>query len=73
MSFKQFISWCNERACDGYWGMITAIACMDIYHKIKALPFWKREKVWRDNYEQQVLNEIVNPINAKIAELTQID
>ena len=27
---------------------------------------WKREKIWKENYEQQVLEEIINPIEKKL-------
>ncbi len=69
MKFKDFVSWCNERACDGCWGMITAMACIDLIQTIKKQPFWKREKIWKQEYEKRVLDEIVNPINSKIDEL----
>ncbi len=68
MTYKEFVKWCNERACDGCWGMITAMVCIDIMRRIKKIPFWKREKYWKAEYEQKVLDEIVNPINKKIAE-----
>lgn len=69
MTFKEFVSWCNERACDGCWGMITAIVCIDFMKTVKKQPFWKREKFWKQEYEQIVLDEIVNPINKKIEEV----
>lgn len=69
MTFKQFDAWCNERACDGCWGMLTAMACIDLTRKMRKVPFWKREKVWREKYEKQVLDEIVNPIEEKIKEV----
>lgn len=69
MTFKQFVAWCNERACDGCWGMITAMACIDLMKTVKKQPFWKREKFWKKEYEQRVLDEIVNPINKKIDEM----
>lgn len=25
MKFKEFSAWCNDRACDGCWGMTEAI------------------------------------------------
>lgn len=70
MTFKEFVEWCNERACDGCWGMIEAMACMDIVSNIRKLPFWKRKKAWKEK-EQQVLDEIVNPINRKIEEMNK--
>lgn len=44
MRFKEFVAWCNERACDGYWGMMQAITCIDILEQIRKKPFWRREK-----------------------------
>lgn len=72
MKFKEFVSWCNERVCDGCWGMLTAMACVDIMGKVKEVPFWKREKFWKENYEQQVLEEIVNPIEEKIEDVKKL-
>lgn len=69
MTFKQFDAWCNERACDGCWGMFTAMVCIDLIGTMRKVPFWKREKVWREKYEKQVLDEIVNPIEEKIREV----
>lgn len=69
MKFKEFINWCNERTCDGYWGMLTAMACIDLIGEVKKVPFWKREKIWKENYEQQVLEEIINPIEKKLEEM----
>lgn len=66
MTFKEFTVWCNERACDGCWGMLTAMTCLDLMATVNKIPFWKREKVWREQYEKQVLDEIVEPINQKI-------
>lgn len=68
MKFKEFKSWCNDRAADGCWGMLDAMVCIDLIHELRKVPFWKREKVWREQYENQVINEIVNPINEKIKE-----
>ena len=68
MTFKQFTNWCNERACDGRWGMVEAMVCIDIGTKINKLPFYKREKIWKEQYRDSVMYEIINPIEKKIAE-----
>ena len=47
MKFKEFVNWCNERACDGYWGMIEAMICIDLIGEIREASFWKREKLWK--------------------------
>ena len=69
MTYKEFCSWCNQRACDGYWGMSVAIACIDIMNVVKKQRFWRREKFWKENYEKVVLKTIVDPIEEKIQKL----
>ena len=69
MKFKEFENWCNERACDGCWGMLETIACINLINEIMKIQFWKREKIWKENYEQQVLEEIINPIEKKLEEM----
>lgn len=69
MKFKEFVNWCNERAFYGCWGMLEAIACINLINEIMKIQFWKREKFWKENYEQQVLEEIINPIEKKLEEM----
>lgn len=69
MKYKEFVRWCNKRACDGRWGLYEAIACIGITREIRRLPFWKRERYWRENYEKETVEEIVNPTEKKIREL----
>lgn len=71
MTYKEFRSWCNDRCHDGYWGMLEALICLDIIDEIRNLPFWKREKKWRE-CERAVVTEIVEPTNAKIRELSEV-
>ena len=66
MTFKEFTAWCNERACDGRWNMLSAMVCIDLMAEIRKIPFWKRERVWREQHEKQVLAKIVDPLNQKI-------
>lgn len=68
MKFKEFSEWCNNRACDGCWGMKEAIMCSNICKEIYKLPFWKREKAWKDLYENFITTNVVIPINNKIKE-----
>ena len=39
MTFKEFTKWCNERACDGCWGILDAMVCIDILSAIRKEPF----------------------------------
>lgn len=66
MRFKEFMKWCNQRAHDGCWGMAEAMTCISIMDRIRAQPFWKREKVWKDKYEQSIVNNIIIPTNKLI-------
>lgn len=51
--------------------MLEALTCCNIIREIQGLPFWKREKKWRE-CEQEVVTEIVEPTNAKIRELLEV-
>ncbi len=69
MKFKEFAAWCNERACDGAWGVQTAMACIEIMNRVYAKPLWKREKEWRSIDSDWKIEElVVKPINALIEE-----
>lgn len=71
MKFREFVSWCNQRAADGCWGMLEAMVCIDIMEKVKQERFWRREKFWKENYADDVLKQIVNPIEKKIEEMVR--
>lgn len=71
MTFKEFEAWCNQRACDACWGMLEAMTCIDIIGKVRNKRFWKREKFWQEKYANDVVEQIVNPIEKKIAELSK--
>ena len=49
--------------------MLEAMVCIDLMNKIRKIQFWKREKIWKENYEQQVLEEIINPVEKKLEEM----
>ena len=60
MKFKEFVNWCNERACDGCWGMLEAIVCINLINEIMKIQFWKREnfgkKIMSSRYWKRLLN-----------------
>ena len=68
MRFREFVRWCNERACDGCWGMTDAVICIDILKRVRKHPFWRREKVWREEFREFTEENIVKPINQMIEE-----
>ncbi len=65
MKYKEFVAWCNQRACDGCWTFIQAIECCRIMNTIKRMPFWKREKEWR-KIKEEVEKKIVSVVERKI-------
>lgn len=69
MKYKEFVKWCNERACDGYWSFLTAHFCIAVMHMINKKPFWKREKEWQNTYKDIVIKTVIEPIENKINEL----
>ena len=72
MTFKQFKLWCNERACDGCWGMREAIICLDVCKVVCKIRPWKRERVWREiNEAYGIEKNIVCPINEKIQKFVE--
>lgn len=71
MKFREFVSWCNQRATDGCWGMLEAMVCVDIIETMGKERFWKREKFWKEKYADDVLEQIVNPIEKKIEEMVR--
>ena len=68
MKFKEFSRWCNNRACDGFWGMSEAMICVRVCEEIYTYPFWKREKIWKEKYKDEIENKIVNKTNELIRE-----
>lgn len=69
MKFKEFAKWCNDRACDGFWGMGDAIFCADIVKQVNDCRFWVKERKWQKlNSCYSIEESIVIPINNKIKE-----
>lgn len=69
MTFKQFKVWCNRRACDGCWGLTEAMICCQVVQDVSKEHFWRREKVWQEQHAKEIVEQIVEPTNAKIKEV----
>jgi hypothetical protein len=54
MSYKHFNDYCNERACDGQWSFMEAIACIGMHDEVESAVKGKifkckvREKAWKN-------------------------
>ena len=69
MKFKEFSKWCNDRTCDGCWGMNTAITCISVLEEVNSKIFFKRERYWKTKFEENIVNNIVIQINKEIERL----
>lgn len=66
MKFKEFEEWCNNRACDGMWGMQEALVCISIIDSIGKQPFWRRKKEWERIKKETKICELVKNTNILI-------
>lgn len=53
MKYKEFRVWCNKRAADGCWSMMTVMFCIHIMKEVKKIPFWKRKKFGKRNTKRR--------------------
>ena len=54
MSYQDFKKWCNDRACDGRWDMLEAMACLHLIREIddiKVKGLFKRKATMRAKEE----------------------
>jgi hypothetical protein len=68
MKYKEFQSWCNDRAADGCWDYKGTVYCIELLSILNSFPFWKREKIWKTEYEAEVVSKIIQPIHEKMIE-----
>ena len=54
MTYKEFCNWCNERACDGRWGMALAASCSECISDCQKKIWFKREKYFQKEYSESV-------------------
>lgn len=57
MTYKEFKDWCNHRAMDGNWSLLTAMACLSVIEEIESVKVkglfkrkateQAREEAWR--------------------------
>lgn len=70
MTYKGFLNWCNDRVCDGCWGLREAKDCIRIAKAIHSQPFWRRKKFWNEiNKDNQIERIYINPTNQRIQQI----
>lgn len=50
MTYQEFKKWCSDRASDGQWSMLEAMACLDVIKeidKIKVKGLFKKKATMR--------------------------
>lgn len=66
MKYKEFVKWCNDRACDGMWELCETIICIGVMKDVNKKPFWKREKEWERINSDGEIEKIVSETNVLI-------
>lgn len=66
MKYKEFVNWCNERACDGWWGMDLTMLCIGVMQDIIKEFFWEKVKAWRKHELYEYICQHISQINIKI-------
>ena len=60
ITFKEFSKFCNARACDGKWGLETAIICCDAMREVyKEKPLFRKNKAQEQKW-QKIKGEFFN-------------
>ena len=44
MTYKEFKDWCNHRAQDGNWSLLTAMACLSVIQEMESIKRSVRSK-----------------------------
>ena len=52
MTYKEFKDYCSDRACDGQWSAMDAMACIELRHRIDQVQVKKFGIVMRKKTEQ---------------------
>ena len=53
LTFSEFVSWCNKRACDGAWSITMAVVCIEAMEKVKKVkPLFRRRKAQEKEWER---------------------
>ena len=75
MKYKDFVRWCNQRACDGCWDYATYatyLICIAIMKEVESVPLDKRDKLWR-SVRADVEEKAVKPIEEYLKKLRDIE
>lgn len=73
ITFKEFEDFCNKRACDGCWNMISALNCIEIIRDCREHSWHKPkcEKYFREKYAEEI-TRFVNDIYIEMIEKNKL-
>ena len=65
MTYKEFVEYCSDRACDGRWGFDEAVACLAVIDeinaiKVKTLGFTRKKKT--EQAQEEAWKKIVSQL-----------
>lgn len=43
--------------------------CIWVMDEVRKIPFWKRERIWKQKYEEEIMRDVVEPIEKKMIEM----
>lgn len=65
MKFKDFAKWYEQNSSNSHWNSSMSSYCENVIRKLRNVKWWRRERVWKRNYEDIVLRNIVVPFKVK--------
>lgn len=65
MKFKDFTKWYEQNSGSSSWNSAMSSYCENVIHELRNVAWWRRERVWKRNYEDIVLRNIVVPFKVK--------
>lgn len=64
MTYKEFKKWVKrhkEYENGDFCGAFRNCICREIIEHINKHPFWRREEIWREKYENMIVESVVAP------------
>lgn len=65
MKFKEFVKWCEQNSSNYNWNDTMNSYCENIINEVYSIKWWLRERIWKKDYEDIVLRNVVTPFIIK--------
>lgn len=60
MKYKEFLKWYNDNVSAFQFSSISKL-CSEIIEELQAIKWWKRERIWKRDFEEAVIRNIIVP------------